>query len=94
MTGRRPVNRGPFPSGEPRARFVIHVPVAAVDVGAARAVAYLLARWWSMVPGVGSAGVTVSGPDAELPGERVFCDRCRGCALRTGHGGRCTTRPG
>ena len=101
MTAREPANRGAFPAlpvapgGADRPpEFLIHLPLAARDGDAVRAVAYLLARWWRAVPGADPAGVTVSRRDEPAVRHPVFCARplagAGRCLLRPAHRGECS----
>ncbi|WP_405100905.1 hypothetical protein [Micromonospora sp. NBC_01412] len=72
-----------------RERFVVHLPVLATDLDAARAITRALA----FLADVDRAETTVSEEDAQHVRHRVFCDRLldgrRRCPLRAHHDGEC-----
>ncbi|MEV6813881.1 hypothetical protein [Micromonospora sp. NPDC051296] len=58
-----------------RERFVVHLPVGATDLAAARRFARTVTRALSFFPDIEPAGTTVSEEDAQLVRHWVFCDR-------------------
>ncbi|WDZ85624.1 hypothetical protein [Micromonospora cathayae] len=77
-------------------RFVIHLPVTAVDLTAAQRVARVVARWTGVLPQTDPGETTVSYEDQQGVRHRVFCDARlpggRRCVLRATHDGPCTRR--
>lgn len=74
--------------------YVVHLPVAAADLDEALRFAYTLARSLALIPGVETAGTTVSAEDAQHVRQWVFCDRImpgrRRCVHRADHDGPCS----
>ena len=82
-----------WPDNPTRARFVVHLPVAAEDLQEAVRLARLLAHRVAPVRGAAPGEATVSHIDEQGVHHRVFCDLPlawrRRCALPAGHDGRC-----
>lgn len=79
-----------------RERFVIHLPVAAVDLTGAVRLARVVARWAGLLTQADPGETTVSAEDEQHVRHRVFCDLRlpggRRCLLRADHDGSCTRR--
>ncbi|MFC4019169.1 hypothetical protein ACFOW4_14625 [Micromonospora sp. GCM10011542] len=77
-------------------RYVIHLPVVATDLPAAKRLARVVGRWMSVLPMTDPGETTVSEEDQQFLRHRVFCDvrlpGGRRCVLRDGHGGECSRR--
>jgi hypothetical protein len=77
-------------------RFVVHLPVCAVDLTAAVRLARAITRPLGFLPQVDSGDTTVSAEDDQGVRHQVFCDRRmvggRRCLLWPGHDGRCARR--
>ncbi len=77
-----------------RERFVVHLPLAAVDLTAALRLARVVARWASLLPAADPGETTVSAEDEQGVRHRVFCDLRmvggRRCLLRADHDGPCS----
>ena len=91
---RRPGRSTPH-NGHP-SRFVVHLPVQAVDLLTAARLARLVARTLGFLPQVDPGDTTVSAEDDQGVRHQVFCDRPmaggRRCLLRPDHDGPCTRR--
>ncbi|MDM4720920.1 hypothetical protein QTQ03_15455 [Micromonospora sp. WMMA1363] len=76
-----------------RERFVVHLPVLATDLTAAKRFARTITRSLGFLPDVDPAETTVSEEDAQFVRHRVFCDaRLDGagrCARSADHDGPC-----
>ncbi|WP_405116124.1 hypothetical protein OG559_15020 [Micromonospora sp. NBC_01405] len=76
-----------------RERFVVHLPVLAADLDAARGFARVITRALAFLADVDRAETTVSEEDAQHVRHRIFCDRLldgrRRCPLRAHHDGEC-----
>ncbi len=79
-----------------RERYVVHLPMVASDLDAAKRLARVIARWSRLLPQVDTGEITVSGEDEQGVHQRIFCDRLlpggRRCLLRAEHDGPCTRR--
>jgi hypothetical protein len=79
-----------------RERFVVHLPVLATDLAAARRFARAICRALGFLADVDRAGATVSTEDAQCVRHWVYCDRLLGggrrCPLPADHDGRCAPR--
>ncbi|MEU6205972.1 hypothetical protein ABZ814_20615 [Micromonospora musae] len=77
-------------------RYVIHLPVVAVDLTAAQRLARVVGRWMTVLPMMDPGEITVSEEDHQFLRHRVFCDQLmpggRRCQLRADHDGECTRR--
>ncbi|WP_405108745.1 hypothetical protein OG559_27055 [Micromonospora sp. NBC_01405] len=78
-------------------RYVVHLPVVAVDLAAAQRLARLVGRWLLVLPHADPGETTVSSEDDQNVRHRVFCDRRmpgggRRCLLRAEHDGPCARR--
>ncbi|WP_326563991.1 hypothetical protein [Micromonospora peucetia] len=77
-------------------RYVIHLPVAAVDLPAAQRLARVISRWLLVLPQTDPGEITVSEEDNQNVRHRVFCDLRmpggRRCLLRSDHDGACSRR--
>ncbi|KWV30067.1 MULTISPECIES: hypothetical protein [Micromonospora] len=80
-----------------RERFVVHLPVVAVDLPGAVRLARVLARWAGVLAQADPGETTVSAEDEQGVHHRVFCDlrldTGRRCLLRADHDGPCSRRP-
>ncbi|WDZ85442.1 hypothetical protein [Micromonospora cathayae] len=80
-----------------RERFVVHLPVIAVDLAAALRFARSVTRAVSFLADVDRAETTVSHEDAQGVRHRVFCDRLldggRRCPQPARHLGGCGPSP-
>jgi hypothetical protein len=78
-------------SGE---RFVVHLPVLAADLEAAREFARGITRTLASLADVDHAETTVSEEDAQYERHRIFCDRLldagRRCPQLADHENGCT----
>ncbi|MEW2381090.1 hypothetical protein AB0873_03185 [Micromonospora sp. NPDC047707] len=76
-----------------RDRFVVHLPVLAADLAAAKRFARTITRSLGFLPDIDPAETTVSEEDAQFVRHRVFCDaRLDGagrCARPADHDGPC-----
>ncbi|MCM0675009.1 hypothetical protein NCC78_09950 [Micromonospora phytophila] len=76
-----------------RERFVVHLPVLAADLDAAKRFARAITRSLSFLPDVDPAETTVSEEDAQFVRHRVFCDSLLGdgrrCPRPADHDGAC-----
>ncbi|MEU9506823.1 hypothetical protein AB0D32_11145 [Micromonospora sp. NPDC048170] len=79
-----------------RQRFVVHLPVLAVDLAGAVRLARVVARWSGLLAQADPGETTVSTEDNQGVRHRVFCDlrlpEGRRCLLRADHDGPCTRR--
>ncbi|MFD4207618.1 hypothetical protein ACFWRG_16695 [Micromonospora tulbaghiae] len=79
-----------------RERFVVHLPVLAADLDAARGFARAICRVLGFLADVERAGTTVSREDEQSVRHWVWCDRPRDggrrCARAADHGGDCGGR--
>jgi hypothetical protein len=80
-----------------RERFVVHLPVFAVDLPGALRFARAITRALSFLADVDRAETTVSAEDAQFLRHRVYCDNLldgrRRCPRPAAHDGPCG-RPG
>ncbi|MFI6758758.1 hypothetical protein ACIBF5_06385 [Micromonospora sp. NPDC050417] len=75
-------------------RYVIHLPVTAVDLPGALALARVLTRSVGWLTQIDSTGVELSEEDNQNVRHQLFCDRRventpRRCGRATGHDGGC-----
>ncbi|WP_231931063.1 hypothetical protein [Micromonospora coriariae] len=79
--------------GDGRERFVVHLPVTAVDLPAALRRARVITRALGFLADVDRAETTVSEEDAQCVRHRVFCDNLldgrRRCPRPAAHDGPC-----
>jgi hypothetical protein len=79
-----------------RERFVIHLPVEATDLAAAKRLARVVARSMSVLRQVDPGETSVSEEDNQGVRHRVFCDLLlpggRRCLLWADHDGPCRRR--
>ncbi|MEO3747474.1 hypothetical protein [Plantactinospora sp. B5E13] len=77
-------------------RYIIQLPVTAVDLQTAIRLARVVARTTSFLPQVDSRATTVAEHGDSGVRHRAFCDLRlpdgRGCLLRAGHDGTCSRR--
>ncbi|MEO3747933.1 hypothetical protein [Plantactinospora sp. B5E13] len=77
-------------------RYVIQLPVTAVDLHTAIRLARVVARTTSFLPHVDPRATTVAEDGGPGVRHRVFCDLTlpdgRDCLLRVGHDGPCSRR--
>ncbi|SIQ15350.1 hypothetical protein [Micromonospora avicenniae] len=75
-------------------RFVVHLPVSATDLPAAKRLARAITRALGFLPDVDPGEMTVSEEDAQFVRHRVFCDTRldggRRCRRLADHDGPCT----
>ncbi|MBG6100813.1 hypothetical protein IW249_001227 [Micromonospora vinacea] len=76
-----------------RERFVVHLPVVAVDLPGALRFARVITRALGFLADVDRAETTVSEEDAQCVRHRVFCDSLldgrRRCPRAAAHDGPC-----
>ncbi|WP_329015096.1 hypothetical protein OG271_07930 [Micromonospora rifamycinica] len=76
-----------------RERFVVHLPVAAEDLVAARRLARVITRALGFLADIDRGGTTVSREDAHSVHHWVYCDRRlagrRRCSRPADHDGGC-----
>ncbi|MER5335183.1 hypothetical protein [Micromonospora sp. NPDC002717] len=76
-----------------RERFVVHLPVLATDLSAAKRFARAITRALGFLPDVDRGETTVSAEDAQFVRHRVFCDSLldggRRCGRAADHDGPC-----
>lgn len=79
-----------------RERFVLHLPVLAVDLDGARGSARAICRGPGFLADVERVGVTVSREDEQSARHWVWCDRLldggRRCPRAADHDGECGGR--
>ena len=77
-----------------RERFVVHLPVLATDLTAAKRFARTITRSLGFLPDIDPAETTVSAEDAQFVHHRVFCDALLDgagrCVRPADHDGPCT----
>jgi hypothetical protein len=77
-------------------RFVIHLPVAALDLAGAKRLARVVARGMSFLRQIDPGETTVSREDDQGVRYRIFCDLLlpggRRCVLSADHDGPCARR--
>ncbi|MGK5742959.1 hypothetical protein [Micromonospora sp. URMC 103] len=80
-----------------RERFVVHLPVIARDLAAAKRFARAITRALGFLPDVDPGETTVSEEDAQFVRHRVFCDTRldggRRCPRPADHDGPCGPAP-
>ena len=85
----------PYALDDEPPRFVIHLPVALADLGAARRFARQRCASLAHLSDVDAGQVTVSHEDGQHEHHRVFCDRPvpgeASCPREHGHLGACGT---
>ncbi|MFI9641799.1 hypothetical protein ACIG87_17320 [Micromonospora sp. NPDC051925] len=76
-----------------RERFVVHLPVVAEDLAAARGFARVITRALGFLADIDRGGTTVSREDAQSVRHWVYCDRRlatgRRCPRPADHDGDC-----